>query len=101
MNGRATSASCRNLIERSVILSLGRVLQIAIPEVALYMAPSTSRPYADEAAERSRIVELCMSREESCGGGGGRRAFRPAAHHASVAHEEDQHRASIPLSSAV
>jgi formate hydrogenlyase transcriptional activator len=47
----------QNVIERSVILSMGSVLQIAMPEIASAPAPSGSRAHADEAAERSRILK--------------------------------------------
>jgi formate hydrogenlyase transcriptional activator len=48
----------QNVIERSVILSSGRVLQIAIPEIAKSSSlPSLPRaPRQDESAERGRIL---------------------------------------------
>ena len=45
----------QNVIERSVILSPGRVLQVAMPEIARNAAPAKTR--ADDAAERKRILE--------------------------------------------
>ena len=46
----------QNLVERSVILSPGRVLQIAVPEIAgpAAYAPRSSR--SDQAEERARIL---------------------------------------------
>jgi formate hydrogenlyase transcriptional activator len=46
----------QNVIERSVILSPGRVLQVAMPEIARNAAPAT-KTRADDAAERKRILE--------------------------------------------
>ena len=53
----------QNVIERSVILSAGRVLQVAMPEVAA-AATSSSRRRTDDGAERSRILRAL---EESGG----------------------------------
>jgi formate hydrogenlyase transcriptional activator len=47
----------QNVIERSVILSMGGVLQIAMPEITSTPAPSCSRAHPDEAVERSRILK--------------------------------------------
>jgi formate hydrogenlyase transcriptional activator len=47
----------QNVIERSVILSMGSVLKIAMPEIASAPFPSGHRAHADEAAERSRILK--------------------------------------------
>ncbi len=47
----------QNLIERSVILSPGRVLNIAIPELAKTSSPSIRTPRLDESAERERILQ--------------------------------------------
>jgi formate hydrogenlyase transcriptional activator len=46
----------QNVIERSVILSPGRVLQIALPDVAKSTA-SEQAPKLEEAAERDRILQ--------------------------------------------
>jgi len=53
----------QNVIERSVILSAGRVLQVAMPEVAA-ASPSSSRRRPDDGVERSRILRAL---EESGG----------------------------------
>jgi formate hydrogenlyase transcriptional activator len=47
----------QNLIERSVILSPGRVLEIALPEIATSSAPSPRAARLEEAAERERIFQ--------------------------------------------
>ena len=47
----------QNVIERSVILSPGRVLQIALPEVAKSSPPSPGRSCFEESAERERILQ--------------------------------------------
>ncbi len=47
----------QNLVERSVILSPGRVLQIAIPEVAKSSPPSPRTPRLGESGERERILQ--------------------------------------------
>jgi formate hydrogenlyase transcriptional activator len=46
----------QNVIERSVILSPGRVLQIALPETAKSSFPSLRTPRFEESAERERIL---------------------------------------------
>ena len=47
----------QNVIERSVILSPGRVLQIALPEIDEILLPASARtPRLDESAERERIL---------------------------------------------
>jgi formate hydrogenlyase transcriptional activator len=46
----------QNVIERSVILSPGRVLQIALPETAKSSLPSLRTPRFEESAERERIL---------------------------------------------
>ena len=47
----------RNVIERSVILSPGRVLQIAVPEMAKSIPSLGRTTRLEEAAERARILE--------------------------------------------
>jgi formate hydrogenlyase transcriptional activator len=47
----------QNVIERSVILTRGTVLQIALPKSARTAGPSGRIPPANEAAERARILE--------------------------------------------
>jgi formate hydrogenlyase transcriptional activator len=47
----------QNVIERSVILSPGRVLQIALPEIAKSSSPSPRTPRFEESAERERILQ--------------------------------------------
>jgi formate hydrogenlyase transcriptional activator len=54
----------QNVIERSVILSPGRVLQIAIPEITKLSPASPRAPRLDESAERERILQALL---ESCG----------------------------------
>jgi formate hydrogenlyase transcriptional activator len=46
----------QNVIERSVILSPGRVLQIALPEIARSSPPSSRASRLDDSAERERIL---------------------------------------------
>jgi formate hydrogenlyase transcriptional activator len=47
----------QNVIERSVILSPGRVLQVAIPEIAKAAPSVGSASRSDEARERERILQ--------------------------------------------
>jgi formate hydrogenlyase transcriptional activator len=47
----------QNVIERSVILTPGRVLQIALPEIARSAQPFPRMPRLEESAERERILE--------------------------------------------
>jgi len=47
----------QNVIERSVILSPGRVLQIALPEIAKSAPAAPRTPRVEESAERERILE--------------------------------------------
>jgi formate hydrogenlyase transcriptional activator len=55
----------QNVIERSVILSPGRVLQIALPDSPTSAAPSARTPRAEEASERrERILQALRE----CGG---------------------------------
>ena len=54
----------QNVVERSVILSSGPVLQIAVPEAAKTVRPSGRIPPSDEAAERARILRALRE----CGG---------------------------------
>jgi formate hydrogenlyase transcriptional activator len=49
----------QNVIERSVILSPGRVLQIAIPEITKSPAPAHGSARLEESAERERISRPC------------------------------------------
>ena len=46
----------QNVIERSVILTSGQVLQIALPEIAKSAAPFPRTPRLEESAERERIL---------------------------------------------
>jgi formate hydrogenlyase transcriptional activator len=46
----------QNVIERSVILTPGRVLQIALPEVPKSSMPAARAPRMEESAERERIL---------------------------------------------
>lgn len=46
----------QNVIERSVILSPGRTLQVTIPETAKSSTPSPRAPKLEEAVERERIL---------------------------------------------
>ena len=46
----------QNVIERSVILSSGSVLQIALPEIAKSSVPSPRATHLEESAERERIL---------------------------------------------
>jgi formate hydrogenlyase transcriptional activator len=84
----------QNVIERSVILSPGRVLEIAPPEVAHSAAPPVRTRANDEAAERGRILQALRE-----GGGTGRRGRAPgfAPHHAAIGDEAPPYRAAIPL----
>jgi formate hydrogenlyase transcriptional activator len=47
----------QNVIERSVILSPGRILQIALPEIAKSAPPAPRTPRVEESAERERILQ--------------------------------------------
>ena len=60
----------QNVIERSVILSPGRVLQIAMPEVGRSAAPSTHARGGD-GAERKRILEALRDCEGRVAGPNG------------------------------
>ena len=53
----------QNVIERSVILSRGRVLQIALPELPVSQAVRTRMGATEEAGERDRILHAL----EECG----------------------------------
>jgi formate hydrogenlyase transcriptional activator len=61
----------QNVIERSVILSHGRVLQVALPEVAKSAAPSSSASRLDESAERERILQALRESGGKVSGPGG------------------------------
>jgi formate hydrogenlyase transcriptional activator len=54
----------QNVIERSVILSPGRVLQVALPEIAKSSPVSSRTAPLDESAERERILHALRE----CGG---------------------------------
>jgi len=54
----------QNVIERSVILSPGRVLQIALPDLAKGAGPAGRPSRVDEARERERILSVLRE----CGG---------------------------------
>ena len=61
----------QNLVERSVILSPGRVLQIAIPEIAKSSPPSLRAPRLEEAAERERILRALRESDGKVAGPNG------------------------------
>jgi formate hydrogenlyase transcriptional activator len=58
----------QNLVERSVILSPGRVLQIAVPEVVPH---SGGRGPKDEDSERARILDALRVAGGKISGAGG------------------------------
>ncbi len=47
----------QNLVERSVVLSPGRILQIAMPEVVKSAVPSPRIPRLEKSGERERILQ--------------------------------------------
>jgi formate hydrogenlyase transcriptional activator len=61
----------QNVIERSVILSPGRVLQIAIPELAKSSPPSLGTPRFEESAERERILRALRESDGKVSGPNG------------------------------
>jgi formate hydrogenlyase transcriptional activator len=61
----------QNVIERSVILSPGRVLQIAIPEIAKSATSSHRTPQLDESAERERILRALRESDGKVSGPNG------------------------------
>jgi formate hydrogenlyase transcriptional activator len=61
----------QNVIERSVILSPGRVLQIAIPEIAKSAASSHRTPQLDESAEREQILRALRESDGKVSGPNG------------------------------
>jgi formate hydrogenlyase transcriptional activator len=61
----------QNVIERSVILSPGRVLQIAIPEIAKSSPPSPRTPRFEESAERERILRALRESHGKVAGSNG------------------------------
>jgi formate hydrogenlyase transcriptional activator len=61
----------QNVIERSVILSPGRVLQIAIPEITKSPAPAHGSARLEEAAERERIIEALRESDGKVAGPNG------------------------------
>jgi formate hydrogenlyase transcriptional activator len=63
----------QNLVERSVILSPGRVLQIAVPDVVSDSGSSRPTPGVrkDENAERERIIEALRRSAGKVSGAGG------------------------------
>jgi formate hydrogenlyase transcriptional activator len=61
----------QNVIERSVILSPGHVLQIAIPEIAKPSPPSPKAPRLEESAGRERILEALLASDGKVAGPNG------------------------------
>jgi formate hydrogenlyase transcriptional activator len=61
----------QNVIERSVILSPGRVLQIALPETAKSSPPSLGTPRLEESAERERILRALRESDGKVSGPNG------------------------------
>jgi formate hydrogenlyase transcriptional activator len=61
----------QNVIERSVILSPGRALQIALPEIAKSSAPSPRAPRFEESAERQRILDALRESHGKVAGANG------------------------------
>ena len=61
----------QNVIERSVILSPGRVLQIVLPEVAKSSPPSPRSPRLEESAERERILQALLESDGRVSGPSG------------------------------
>jgi formate hydrogenlyase transcriptional activator len=61
----------QNLIERSVILSPGRVLQVVLPETAKSSAPSPRSSRLMETAERERIFEALRAADGKVAGPSG------------------------------
>jgi formate hydrogenlyase transcriptional activator len=61
----------QNVIERSVILSPGRVLQIAISEIAKSSTPSHRTPQLEESSERERILQALRECDGKVGGPNG------------------------------
>jgi formate hydrogenlyase transcriptional activator len=61
----------QNVIERSVILSPGRVLQIAIPEIAKSSPPSLRDSRVEEDAERKRILRALRESDGKVAGANG------------------------------
>ncbi|MEI9970834.1 MAG: helix-turn-helix domain-containing protein [Ignavibacteriota bacterium] len=47
----------QNVIERSVILSPGSVLEVPIPDLISSAGPLVRHPHVDEAMERSQILQ--------------------------------------------
>jgi len=65
----------QNVIERSVILSPGRALQIALPEVAKSSAPFLRTPRFQESAERERILQALKEADGRVSGTNGAAAL--------------------------
>jgi formate hydrogenlyase transcriptional activator len=61
----------QNLVERSVILSPGPVLQIALPEIAKAFPPFSRAPRLEESAERQRIIRALQESEGKVAGPNG------------------------------
>ncbi|MGA1996003.1 MAG: sigma 54-interacting transcriptional regulator, partial [Bryobacteraceae bacterium] len=61
----------QNLIERSVILSSGSVLQLAVPEITKPVSPSFRRPRLEETAERERILRALSESDGKVAGPNG------------------------------
>ncbi|MGA2114818.1 MAG: hypothetical protein ABSH56_08725 [Bryobacteraceae bacterium] len=61
----------QNVIERSVILSSGPALQLALPEIARSVSPPPRKPRLEETAERERILLALSQSEGKVAGPGG------------------------------
>jgi formate hydrogenlyase transcriptional activator len=61
----------QNLVERSVILSPGPVLQIALPEIAKAFPPFSRAPRLEESAERQRIIRALQESDGKVAGPNG------------------------------
>ena len=61
----------QTVIERSVILSPGPVLQVALPEVEKLSPPSSRTPRLEESAERGRILRALQESDGKASGPNG------------------------------
>jgi formate hydrogenlyase transcriptional activator len=61
----------QNVIERSVILSTGPVLEIALPELAMAAPPPTRTPRLQESAERDQILRALRETQGKVAGPNG------------------------------
>ena len=85
----------QHLVERSVILSPGRVLQIAVPDAV----PDAACRRAQRRNARARANPRCPAPLRWSDRGRRRRCRKDgiAAHDAAIPHEEAEHRASLPV----